>query len=194
MNDFDDNTEFAKELEALAGELPREVRPEHDLWPGIEQAIHMPARTHRSPWNNVLAQAAAVVLLVAGSSGLTYLAVKNGQSPVVPQVVTTDNLFETVSGEFGTGYTLGNKYLDAREQLEVGLVDKLDTLLPETRDSVVANLNTIRLAINEINEALALEPDNKLLQELLLSNYHEEMSLMVRVDGIANSAMRRNDM
>jgi len=166
MSDFDDNPAFAKELEALASELPREVRPEHDLWPGIEQAILKPATAERSSWNNVWAQAAAVVLLVAGSSGLTYLAVKSG----------------------------GNKYLDAREQLEVGFVDKMDTLLPETRDIVVANLNTIRLAINEINEALAEEPDNILLQDLLLSNYHEEMSLMIRVDGIANSAMRRNDM
>ena len=194
MSDFDDNPAFAKELEALASELPREVRPEHDLWPGIEQAILKPATAERSSWNNVWAQAAAVVLLVAGSSGLTYLAVKSGQSPVVPQVVTIDNLFETVSGDFGTDYTLGNKYLDAREQLEVGFVDKMDTLLPETRDIVVVNLNTIRLAINEINEALAEEPDNILLQDLLLSNYHEEMSLMIRVDGIANSAMRRNDM
>ena len=108
--------------------------------------------------------------------------------------MTTDNLFETVSGDFGTDYTLGNKYLDARELLEVGLEDKLDTLLPETRVSVVENLNTIRLAINEINAALADEPDNSLLQELLLSNYHEEMSLMIRVGGIANSAMRRDDM
>jgi hypothetical protein len=32
-----------------------------------------------------------------------------------------------------------------------------------------------------------------LLQELLLSAYHGEISLMKKVDGIANSAMRRND-
>ena len=58
---------------------------------------------------------------------------------------------------------------------------------------VISNLNTIRKAIQELNDALAEEPDNVLLQDLLLSTYHEEMALMRRVDGIANSAMRRDD-
>lgn len=193
MNESNNDIDFDKDLEALAAKLPDDIQPSRDLWPGIEAALQQPAVPRRSMWNSVWAQAAAVVVLVAGSSGVTYLAVTDDTPSVVPRIITTDNLFETVSGNFGPRYTLGNEYIDAREQLEDGLEEKLSTLTPTTRRNVVSNLNTIRKAIREINEAMANEPDNVLLQELLLSTYHEEMSLMKKVDGIANTAMRRND-
>jgi hypothetical protein len=103
------------------------------------------------------------------------------------------NIFESASGNFGQHYTLGNEYLDARRSLESDLDEKLNSLSPETREAVVKNLGTIRIAIKEINQSLAAEPDNKLLKELLLSAYHDEMSLMKRVNGIATSAMLRED-
>jgi hypothetical protein len=39
---------------------------------------------------------------------------------------------------------------------------------------------------------LVLE-DNVLLQELLLNTYGEELTVMRKVDGLANSVMRRED-
>ena len=193
MSDETDKV-FDDKLMAMAAAMPAEVSPGRDLWPGIEQAIEQAttAPSHTA-WNTVWAQAAAVVLLIAGSSGITYLSVKDDGNSTFPTVVDVDQLFEPVSGEFGTRFTLGNTYLDARDQLEVGLEQKLDALDPTTRLDVVKNLNTIRLAIKDINSSLAQEPDSLLLQELLLSTYHEEMSLMMRVDGIANSVMRRED-
>jgi hypothetical protein len=98
-----------------------------------------------------------------------------------------------VSGDFGRQYTLGNEYLDAHSELQTSLDEKLQLLSPEARDEVIKNLVTIRTAIKDINQALAAEPDNVLLQDLLLSAYHGEISLMKKVNGIANSAMRRND-
>jgi len=187
-----DETQFDDELMALAAQLPREAAPEQDLWPAIEQAIQQPAAPRRTAWNTVWLQAAAVVLLVAGSSGITYYATKDGAYRG-PQVVDVNNIFEQVSGDFGATYSLGNEYLDARTQLEGNLETKLDALTPDARDEVIKNLNTIRRAINDINQALAEQPDNVLLQKLLLSTYHEEMNLMIKVDGIANSAMRRDD-
>lgn len=183
-------------LMSLAAALPEEVAPERDLWPGIEQAISQPARPRRSAWNSVWAQAAAVVVLVGGSSGITYLAVKDDGFRDIPSATGAADVFgdlEPVSGAFGGRYTLGNDYLDARTQLEGSLKQKIGMLTPEARAAVVENLQTIRLAIKDLNNALAKEPDNVLLQELLLSTYHEEMALMRRVDGIANSAMRRDD-
>jgi len=185
---------FDDELMALAESLPKGVAPERDLWPEIEKVIAMPVRERRSAWNSVWAQAAAVVLLVAGSSSVTYFAVKDEHG--IPEVITAGEMFgelQPVSGNFGSRYTLGNDYLDARNQLESSMEKKLMTLTPESREVVITNLNTIRTAIHDLNEALAEEPDNVLLQELLLSTYHEEVALMRRVDGIANSAMRRDD-
>ena len=180
-------------LMAMAASLPTEITPERDLWPGIEQAIARPARRGGGVWNTVWAQAAAIVLLVAGSSGITYFAVKGDGGYRGPQVISADNIFENVSGDFGQQYTLGNDYLEARDKLEGGLEEKLQSLSPDAREDVIKNLNTIRVAIKDINDSLAKEPGNSLLQELLLSTYHEEMSLMIRVDGIANTTMRRED-
>ena len=191
MNNSDE-TKFDEELTRLAATLQPEVSPDRDLWPAIEQAIAKPAERATTIWNTPWAQAAAVVLLVAGSSGITYVAVRD-DAPVSSVVIDSTNIFETVSGDFGRKYTLGNEYLDAHSELQNELDDKLQFLSPEARDEVVKNLDTIRAAIKDINQALAAEPDNMLLQELLLSAYHGEISLMKKVDGIANSAMRRND-
>jgi hypothetical protein len=191
MNNSDE-TKFDEELTRLAATLPSEVSPDRDLWPAIEQAIAKPEVRPTTIWNTPWAQAAAVVLLVAGSSGVTYVAVKD-DGPSASVVIDSTNIFETVSGDFGTKYSLGNEYLDAHSELQNELDEKLQFLSPEARDEVVKNLDTIRAAIKDINQALAAEPDNMLLQELLLSAYHGEISLMKKVDGIANSAMRRND-
>lgn len=189
----EDDNKFDDELMAKARELPRTAMPQRDLWPAIEEAIREPvAAPQRSPWNTVWAQAAAVVLLVAASSGITYY-VTHDDGYRGPQVVSVDSVFEQVSGDFGASYSLGSEYLEARSQLEGSLEEKLAALTPVARADVIENLNTIRRAINDINEALSEQPDNVLLQKLLLSTYHEEMNLMIRVDGIANSAMRRED-
>ena len=205
MNNSDE-TKIDEELMALAARLPTEVAPERDLWVGIEQEITQSRNRSRTSGSPAWAQAAAVVLLVAGSSGITYMAVKDDNPSVAgddttylgPEVITPDQmfksvLFEPVSGSFGQQYTLGNEYLAARDQLEGGLKENLDSMPKETRDDIVKNLYAVRVAIKEINDALVEEPDNTLLQDMLLSTYHDEISLMKKIDGIANSAMRRND-
>ena len=70
---------------------------------------------------------------------------------------------------------------------------KLSRLTAEEREVVQKNIAVIRTAIDEINRALAQEPDNALLQKMLISTYREELDLMIRVDGITSAAMRRGD-
>jgi hypothetical protein len=188
-----DNNDFDDELMARAARLTTAITPERDLWPTIEQRIGEPARSGRSAWNSVWAQAAAVVLLVGGSSGITYLAVNDNGDPTTMVGGTQALVFEPVSGSFGSQYNLGPDYQDARRVLAANLDDELDNLAPETRADVVANLEAIRQAISDINKALAEEPDNALLQDLLLDTYRDELTLMNKVDGITRAAMRRGD-
>ena len=192
MNENDDNT-TDDGLMAQAAKLATDIRPERDLWPAIEQAISEPARPRRSNWNSVWAQAAAVVLLVGGSSGITYMAVNDGGDPATIVGGPQSLVFEPVSGSFGSQYNLGPGYQDARRGLAAKLDDELDALTPETRTDVRANLELIRQAISDINKELAEEPDNALLQDLLLDTYRDELTLMNTVDGITRSAMRRGD-
>ena len=192
MNDRNDTT-HDDELMARAAAMPKGVAPERDLWPGIEQAITAPAAPAGNAWDTLWAKAAAVVLLVAGSSGVTYMMMNEPQSVTSPVREAPQMVFESISGSFGPRYNLGPDYLDARRNLAGGLEQKLEALPEETRRAVKTNLATIRQAINDINEALVDEPDNVLLQELLLDSYRDELDLMIRVDGVTNAAMRRGD-
>ncbi len=169
-----------------AGRLAQEISPERDLWPDIATAIAQPGR---SRWTPMLAQAAAVILLVGASSGVTYLAFVDDRPPEV--VMTSDLMFEQAS--FGGQYQLGPDYQDARSNLASKLDQELTRLSPEARAGVEENLRVIRTAIREINSALEQEPDNALLQELLLKTYHRELRVMRDIGGLTHNVMSRID-
>jgi hypothetical protein len=174
------------ELLAKAKGLATSIRPERDLWPDIEAAITQP---QRSRWTPRFAQAAAVLLLIGASSGLTWLSMKDNVQVVeiVPRGVTV----ETAS--FGGRYALGVGYQEAHRDLEARLDAELARLSPASRKEVEMNLAMIRGAIGQINEALENEPDNPLLQELLVQTYKEELALMQRVGGLTQRVMSRRD-
>ena len=189
MNDETNMTDAEEQLMAEARQLATEIAPERDLWPGIETAIAEPRRQNR--WTPYLAQAAAVVLLVAGSSSITYLLTKEEQSVSPGTTVTTG--FDAEFAAFGADYELGQGFQDARHNLTARLDVELDRLSPEARQGVEENLAVIRAAITEINSALELEPDNALLQEMLLKAYREELNVMQQVGGLTQNVLSRND-
>ena len=182
MNDDERNDK----LIAAASKLSTEITPERDLWPGIAESIAQP---RRPGWMPMFAQAAVVVLLIGASSGLTYFATKSQQQPI--QEITPELLFERAS--FGGRYNLGMDYQEAHGDLAAQMEDELVRLSPEIRADVEKNMTIIRTAIGDINTALQNEPESALLQELLLSAYREELSLMQRVGGLAQHVMSRKD-
>lgn len=194
MNEQDANLANDPLLRA-ARALPREIAPPHDLWPGIEAAIVRERARGRRQWHRWLAQAAAVVLLVGASSGVTVLVMERGGAGTAPAAGPMEPLeFDRVAGVIGDRYHLGPGWVDARNELAANLDAKLAKLPPDTRIAVEANIADIRASIGEINKALSDQPDNRLLRDLLLDAYQEELSLMKKVDSIARSAtMRRED-
>jgi len=178
--------EFDDKLDRTAQQLATEISPERDLWPGIAEAIAAPKR---SRWTPMLAQAAAVVLLVGASSAVTYIATKDSSGPVVS--VAPELVFEQAA--FGGNYHLGPGFQDARNSLRDDLDIELARLSDAAREDVQANLELIHQAIIEINKALEQEPDNVLLQQKLLQAYREELTLLRRVGGLTRDVLRRND-
>lgn len=215
MNESDDrNAESSDDaVLAAARALPGGIAPNRDLWPGIARGIARgiveeageadgrsgdghaawQARGGLPRWQRVLGYAAAVVLLVGGSSGITWLAATGGQSAVVPQQAFEPLQLQPVSGSFGAQHELGPDFMAARNSLASQLDSKLDRLSPEARAEVERNIAEIRASIHQIDSVLADEPDNALLQELLLSAYRDELRIMRRVDGLITSVMRRED-
>ena len=183
---MNENQSFDDKLQEAARALETEVAPERDLWPGIENAIANPSRGRG---NKVFAQAAAVVLLVGASSGLTYLAMTKQTLYITPPPPLH---YEQAS--FGDSYVRGTDYQDARNSLRGRFDEQLERLTREERDNVVKNVDAIRSVIEEINRALSNDPDNALLQELLLSTYQEELSIMMTVNGVTKELMYRSDL
>jgi len=169
-----------------ANRLKSEVSPQRDLWPGIARAMQEP---QRSWWTPMLAQAAAVVLLVGGSSAVTYIAVKQPQPQ--PVQIAPELTFEQAS--FGSGHDLGDEFVAARRVLIAELEVELERLAPVPRAEVADNIELIQEAIYEINAALEQDPNNRLLQQQLLSAYREELTLLRHVGGLTRDIMMRND-
>ena len=186
MNETDDK------LAQAARGLATEIAPQRDLWPGIEEAI---SRPKRSRWTPMLAQAAAVVLLVGASSMVTYVVVKYDDAKTPPQTVVqvapTNLIFEQAA--FGPNHTLDSLYDRAGGNVQSTLDRELKNLSPEARADINRNLAVIRQAIDEIGAALEKEPDNVFLQELLVEAYGNELAIMNRVGNMTQRVMARKD-
>jgi hypothetical protein len=179
-------TEFDDKLMTDAAKLARGIAPERDLWPDIEAAIAKPRRT-RTPF---FAQAAAVLLLVAGSSFVTYT-VMDTDPVIVERPVNTELGVERAS--YGGQLELSSEYQMARTNLKAQMDKELARLSPEARAGVEQNLAVIREAIAQINAALEREPGNVLLHDLLLKTYREELDVMRKVGDLTQDVMLRSD-
>ena len=59
---------------------------------------------------------------------------------------------------------------------------RLERLDPATREVVEANLQVIPGALSRIEGALAADPEDTVLQDLLMSTYRQELDYMGRVN------------
>ncbi len=176
-------------LDAQLRSLPHEIDPPRDLWPGIAARLEGDAAAAngrgRSRW---LLQAAAAVLLVAGSSLLTAKLVERGAAPAQtaraqpPTASMSDGTVGTMPAAFGPNVRLDPEYMAARRQLTMMLQARLAKMPPSTRVKLEANLAEMRRAAEEISAALAEQPGDPLLQELLLKTYQDELAVLANVN------------
>jgi hypothetical protein len=181
------------ELDARLSALPRSVEPGRDLWPAIEARLDAPdilATRRRPRW---LWQAAAAVALVAGSSLLTATLLdrgwKTGKTAAVhaPAARRGDPRgMMAMPAAFGPHVRLDHEYQAARHQLTAMLQDRLARMPPSTRAKLEVNLAEMRRAAEQINAALAEQPGDPLLEELLLETYQDELAVLANVNQLTN--------
>ena len=169
-------------LDAMLAALPRELPPEHDLWPQIAAQLTPRRATRR--W---LPLAAAAVLLVAASSLITAHVVRQSAAPVAQVAPPPASGTAVVRpAAFGPGHALDPEYVAARQQLAAMLAARIDRLPSSARQKVEDNLAQLHRAADEINAALALQPGDPLLEELLLNTYQDELAVLASVNQLAN--------
>ena len=188
-------------IDARLGALPREIEPARDLWSGI--VTRMDERTHPNPaieprrpaW---LWQVAAAVVLVAASSLLTATLLDRnrtaGQAAVpapLDGAASTSGYTVAMPAAFGPSGRLDPGYLAARLQLTQILEQRIAALPPSARAKLEFNLGEMRRAADEINVALAAQPGDPLLEELLLKTYQDELAVLSNVNQLTDSLGNR---
>jgi hypothetical protein len=169
-------------LDAALASLPRELQPARDLWPDIESRLEPRGRRGAWAW-----QAAAAVALVAVSSLVTASLVRRASPPVarasapVPQGAV-------MPAAFGPSFSLNAEYDKARGQLATELEQRLAEMPPSARHKLEANLAEMHRAAAEINAALARQPGDPLLEELLLNTYQDELGVLASVNQLTGTS------
>jgi hypothetical protein len=172
-------------VEALLHSLPREVEPGRDLWPGIESRLE-PRSNRRAPaW---ALQVAAAVVLVAVSSLVTASLVRRNDMGTA-QVPAGAAAAPVVPAAFGSSRGLGAGYETARQQLAADFEQRLASMPSSARMKLEADLAVMRRAAEDINVALARQPGDPLLEELLLNTYQDELGVLASVNQLTSTGV-----
>jgi hypothetical protein len=157
----------AKSLEQELLDLPRDIVPPRNLWPGISQRLAAPRRSRPVLMAACVAAAAACI-----ASLFTWAVLRRAEAPQGLSVVAQGNPYNA---------TLDAKYIKAHDELQRTFEQRLSLLDPKTRTQIEASLETIRQAKENIRRALQADPSSPLLEELWQSTWHDEIDLYDRV-------------
>jgi hypothetical protein len=170
-------------IDAALASLPRDLPTARDLWPDIESRLEPRRRRGAWAW-----QAAAAIALVAVSSLVTASLVRRADAPVA-RTSTQASQAAVMPTTFGPSYSLNAEYDMARRQLATDLEQRLAGMPPSARQKLEANLAEMHRAAAEINVALARQPGDPLLEELLLNTYQDELGVLASVNQLTDTSV-----
>lgn len=155
--------------------LPKSVEPASDLWPGIHARL-----ARRGSGRGRIAMpgwmlAAAAVLLIAISSALTALLLRPAARPDVLAPARTISPLEA-------------QYASAASELGAELERSRVRLAPETMRIIERNLAVIDSALAESRRALARDPGNDTLEQLVIAAWRQKMDFLRRATALSGES------
>jgi hypothetical protein len=183
MNGEGHGERLDQRIDATLASLPAELPPERDLWPDIESRLEPRHRRGTWAW-----QAAAAIALVAVSSLVTANLVRRADTSVA-RTYAPNPQAQVTKAAFGPSYSLNAEYDTARRQLATDLEQRLAGMPPSARQKLQANLAELHRAAAEINAALARQPGDPLLEELLLNTYQDEIGVLASVNQLTGTSV-----
>jgi len=172
-------------------ELSPAIEPARDLWPQIEARINAerstsaaaaPPRSARARavpprWLAAAAVVASVAVGVWIGRSLLPAAHPGAQSPLSASRAS----FADAPTALDVAYVSDPRYQRDRAALMKTLQARLAALPPPARAKVMASLEAITRAKQDLQNALGKDPGNALLQELLVNTYQDEMRVLTDV-------------
>lgn len=159
---------------STAENLPRSVIPPTDLWPGIERELATRRRVRGRVALPSWLLAAAALLLVVLSSGGTALLLHRRQT--VPVAVESSHLT-----------ALESQYSAASAELSDALERARARLAPETVATIERSLRIIDHALAESRQALARDPGNAALGQLVAAAWRQKVDLLRRATALGGA-------
>jgi hypothetical protein len=198
LNDDDLNPGMLRDLQRRTAELPREIAPPAEAWTHIKAQIDMesaarlslPARRERAIWQRPSFLAAAAVLLVAATSLTTALVLGRRAMENAGQVVASAAAPQALASATPTlaQFTaMENDYIGTANRLSAIIESGQSELSPETIVKLKESLRVIDAAILEARRALAADPANKTLIEMLSTSYNQKVDLLRRTAEMGQS-------
>jgi anti-sigma-K factor RskA len=161
---------------APTGTLQRSVEPDADLWPGIQ--ARLAPRGGRGSNRIAVPRwllAAAAVLLIAVSSGVTALLLQRSQRAATPLATSSVSPLEV-------------QYASAAADLSAELERARSRLAPATVRTIERNLAVIDSALAEARRALAGDPGNAALEQLVIAAWRQKMDFLRRATALSGAS------
>jgi hypothetical protein len=169
-----------RDLIAAAHALPRDIAPPPEVWDALQLRVATRSRGRaRSKWwvGGWVAAAAAIVLLVGSAVLMPPAANKmKGAKPPAAAAAATPAMFAAEQN-----------YVRTVAELRATLDQQRATLSPATIRVLERSLATIDTAIAEARAALASDPANQTLVEILSANYEHKLELLQRATQLSPS-------
>jgi len=181
--------ESLKRILARAAELPKSIDPPADAWSNIRSAISRDESAVRADtsvsrsriWQRRYVLAAAAILVAVLSSAGTALYMNGHYSGARSSGAAASNSSAEATPAALAAFAIEeNNYLRTASMLQDLLDQQEASLAPETVAQLKASLRTIDEAILEARNALARDPANKLLVEMLSASYRQKVDLLRR--------------
>ncbi len=199
MTEPTEDEKFA-ELSARVHQLPRDMEPPADAWASIRAEMgradppkpYTAASRAAAVWQRPMFLAAAAVALVAVSSIVTAAVMGWHEGIARPAAAVASQSGQPKSHEPGPATlaefaSVENDYISTANQLSAVLESESTTLSPETVAKLRESLRIIDGAIIEARRALAADPANRALIDMLNTSYNQKLDLLRRTTEMGRS-------
>ena len=179
-----DTLRRVRELLVAAHALPREIEPPAEVWTTLRTTLgRAPVAPTRQWWHNGWLLIAAGIVLVIGTFTVATSNAPRAKGAKLPQPAVA----VLPSASPSALLAVDNNYAATVSQLRETLEGQRAALAPSTIRTVEGSLAVIDSAIAEARRALASDPANAMLVDILSTQYERKVELLQRATELSSS-------
>ena len=172
--------ERVQRLLDAAHALPREVAPPPEVWGALQSRVRSTRRTPARSWNVKWFAAAAAIVFFVGAALLLPPSVGKGKGKgaIQPPIARIQS---------PVVFAVEQNYAPTLDDLRRTLDQQRSTLSPATLQVIERAVATCDTAIAEARAALASDPANQTLLQILSAQFEHKVELMERATRLSSS-------